>query len=318
MEEPQKINIAISKCLLGEKVRYDGQHKHDRYITGTMEKFFNWVGVCPEADCGMSIPREAMRLVGTPDNHRLMTINSKTDLTPQMLKWAKPKLAELAKVNLCGYIFKAKSPSSGMARIKIYNDKGNVAGYGSGIFAGMFMERFPLVPVIDEGRLHDPDLRENFIERVFVYSRWQKLVESGFDPANLQEFHANHKLLMMAHSPAKLKALGGFVAAINKRSKQQAYTEYFERVTEILKMIPTIKKHTNVLQHIMGYFKNDLSTFEKQELVNLIEHYREGYMPRIVPLTLLCHYTKKYDKAYLKGQYYLEPSPMELLLQNHS
>ena len=312
-----KIKVGISKCLLGEKVRYDGQHKHDRYITGTLGNFFEWVGYCPEADSGLSIPRPAMRLIGTVEEHRLYTINDREDKTDIILTWNDKIIPLIKEEDLSGYIFKAKSPSSGMKDIKIYTEKGMIAGKGSGLFAERFMEEFPLIPVIDEGRLHDVGLRENFLEHVFVYSRWQEHIKSGVSVATLQLFHQKHKYVLMSHSPAILKKMGSMVARVDSKTLESVCEEYLNLLTEAMRELATIKKHRNVLEHIAGYFKDDLSSDEKVEVGEQIQKYYDKLVPLIVPVTLLSHYVRKYDKEYLAEQYYINALPAELMLRSY-
>lgn len=313
----EKIKLGISTCLLGEKVRYDGGHKLNRYLVNTVGSFVEWVPVCPEVECGLPIPRESMRLVQGPNGPRLMTGKTKIDHTDRMMKWTAIRLGRLEKENLCGYIFKSKSPSSGMRDIKIYSDKGMPQSKGSGMFALAFMERFPLLPVEDEGRLNDAGLRENFIERVFVYHRWQKFIRDGASRKGLVDFHTEHKLLIMSHSPKHLRTLGKIVSAPQVRSKGDLIDEYIGRLMEGLKLKATVKKNTNVLQHIMGYFKKVLTADEKKELLAVIDQYHQSLIPLVVPITLLNHYVRKYDQPYLKRQHYLHPHPAELMLRNH-
>ncbi len=313
----EKIKIGISKCLLGEKVRYDGGHKRDHYITDTLGQYFEWVPVCPEVEYGLPVPREAMHLTGSPDAPRLVTIRTHIDHTDGMLKWVEKKLKELEREDLCCFIFKSKSPSSGMTGVKVYGDKGIQSTKGVGIFAGAFMRRFSLLPVEDDGRLNDPELRENFIERVFVFKRWQEFIRKGGYLKDLLNFHTHHKLLLLAHSPKHYTLLGRLVANA-KNHKGDLHMEYYiKTMMDGLRLIATTKKNTNVLQHIMGYFRKQLSTEEKQELLELIENYWKGLIPLIVPVALVKHYVRKYDEPYLKKQYYLNPHPLELMLRNH-
>ena len=237
----KKIKVGISKCLLGEKVRYDGQHKHDRYITETLGNFFQWVGYCPEADCGLSIPRPAMRLVGTVANHRLLTINTKEDKTEILKSWIEHTISQIKAEELCGYIFKAKSPSSGMKGVKIYTPEGGIAGTGSGLFAARFMEEFPLIPVIDEGRLHDVGLRENFLEHVFVYFRWKQLINDGATVASMQLFHQKHKYVFMSHSQTNLKLMGKMVADVQRDTLNDVGREYLLLLTDTMREQATVK-----------------------------------------------------------------------------
>lgn len=312
----EKIRMGISRCLLGENVRYDGGHQLDRYLTDTLGKYFEYTPVCPEVEYGLPIPREALRLVGKPDSARLVTIKSGVDHTEGMLKWAQVRLEELAKEDLCGFIFKSKSPSSGMRAVKVYGPSGMPVHKGVGIFAGAFMKRFPTLPVEEDGRLHDPLLRENFIERVFVYKRWQELLKQGKSIKNLINFHTDHKLLILSHSPKHNSMLGKLVAAA-KDYKGDLFGEYIRILMEGLTMIATVKKHTNVLHHIMGYFKKVLSADEKRELLEIIGNYHDQLVPLVVPVTLLNHYVRKYGEPYLERQYYLHPHPLELMLRNH-
>ena len=311
------MKIGISTCLLGENVRYDGGHKLDRYLRDLLGKYVNYVPVCPETESGMPIPREALRLVGDIDSPRLVTQKSGEDYTGVMQSWASKRLDALEKEKLCGFIFKSKSPSSGMERVKVYNDKGHPVPKGRGIFAGMFMEHFPLLPVEEEGRLHDPMLRENFITRIFVYARWLELMEQGLTTARLIDYHTRHKLLIMAHNVNAYRELGRLVARAKEFSPDELADQYISRLMTALKLSSTIKKNVNVLQHVMGYFKRDLSSDEKQELLEVIGNYKDSLVPLIVPVTLLNHYVRKYDQPYLKEQVYLNPHPMELKLRNH-
>ena len=313
----KKIPMGVSSCLLGNEVRFDGGHKHDRYITGTLGNYFEFVAVCPEVECGLSIPRESMRLVGDPESPRLVTSRSGLDLTEQMNGWVQKRVRELAKEDLCGFIFKSKSPSSGMERVKVY-DRNNVPrAVGVGLFARAFKENFPLLPVEEEGRLHDIVLRENFIESVFVYQRWRDMI-SSFTPKCLVAFHTEHKLLLRAHSEKHYRELGRLVAAAGAMEPEELLSSYQQCLMAAMKLKPTVKKHVNVLMHMMGYFKNYLSGDEKQELLEVIERFKNYYVPLVVPITLMNHYVRKYNEPYLQNQYYLNPHPTELKLRNHA
>lgn len=315
---PGPIRIGISSCLLGNLVRYNGGHQHDPYITGTLGNFFEFVPVCPEVECGLPVPREAMRLVGDPRRPRLVTSKTKLDHTDRMQRWAAVRIKELEVENLHGFIFKNKSPSSGMERVKVYGENSIPRNTGVGIFARAFMDHFPLLPVEDDGRLHDVHLRENFIERIFISKRWRDLVEHNKTRGALVNFHTVHKLLVMAHSIEHYRTLGSLVAHAKDRDTDTLYTEYLRILTEALQRKCTIKKHVNVLQHMMGYFKKIISADEKQEMLELIEQYKNEHIPLIVPVTLINHYVRKYDQQYLAGQLYLHPHPVELKLRNHA
>jgi len=313
----EKIKLGISTCLLGENVRYDGGHKLDRFLTGTLGQFVEYVPVCPEVECGLTISREAMRLEGDPESQRLVTIRTKSDMTERMIRWAQKRITELANEDLCGFIFKSDSPSSGMERIKVYNEKGKPVKKGVGIFARIFMEHFPLLPVEDEGRLHDPKLRDNFIERIFTLKRWRKVLERKVSRRNLVDFHTRHKLLILAHSPRYYQMMGKLVAKGKDLPLKELYQKYQTLLMESLYLKTSPKKNANVLQHMMGYFKEQLPSDEKQESLDVIDFHRNGLIPLIVPITLFNHYVRKYDQPYLKQQTYLNPHPLELQLRNH-
>ena len=313
----EKIRLGISACLLGENVRYDGGNTHDRFLTDTLGKYVEYIPVCPEVGCGLPVPREAMHLEGIPASPRLMTIHTRQDMTDRMLNWARRKSVELEKDDLCGFIFKSNSPSSGMERVKVYNEKGMPVKKGVGMFARAFMEHFPLLPVEDEGRLHDPVLRENFIERIFTLKRWREIMRKKETRANLVDFHTQHKLLILSHSPGHYRLMGGLVAKANAFTIKELYNRYRIILMEALQLKATPKKNANVLMHMMGYFKKELTSDEKRELLEVIDDYRLGYTPLTVPVTLINHYIRKYNQPYLKEQIYLNPHPLELQLRNH-
>jgi uncharacterized protein YbgA (DUF1722 family)/uncharacterized protein YbbK (DUF523 family) len=312
-----KIKLGISTCLLGENVRYDGGHKLDRFLTDTLGQYVEYVPVCPEVECGLPIPRESMHLEGDPESPRLVTLRTKQDMTERMVSWAKKRVVELEKEGLCGFIFKSDSPSSGMERVRVYNKKGMPVKKGVGMFARIFMEHFPLLPLEDEGRLHDPKLRENFVERIFTLKRWREVLAKKESRGTLVDFHTQQKLLILSHSPKHYQIMGKFVAKAKDIPLKNLYQQYQNILMEALQLKTTPKKNSNVLMHMMGYFKEQLSSDEKQELLEVINHYRQEYIPLIVPMTLINHYVRKYDQPYLEQQVYLNPHPLELQLRNH-
>jgi len=312
-----KIRIGISSCLLGDKVRYNGGHQLDRFLRDTLAQYVEYVPVCPEVEAGYSTPREPFRLVGDPDNPRMITTKTGEDHTERMLRWARKRVRGLEKEGLCGFIFKAKSPSSGMERVKLYDRNGVPSNRGVGLFAMTFMEHFPFLPVEEDGRLHDPGLKENFIERIFTFHRWRGMETRGRTRGRLVDFHTRHKLLLMSRGPRHVTETGRLVAAARDLPPGDLFSRYRSLLMDALKVKTTVKKNTNVLHHIMGYFKKDLSADEKQELLEVIGQYHGGLIPLIVPITLLNHYVRKYDQPYLKQQVYLNPHPAELKLRNH-
>lgn len=316
MEE--KIRVGISSCLLGNRVRYDGDHRQDCYLTETLGRFMEFVPVCPETECGLGVPRETMQLVGAPQHPRLMTTATGIDHTGRLLSWAAKKVRELEKENLGGFIFKSRSPSCGMERVKICLAGRRAEKKGVGIFARAFMEHFPLVPAEEDGRLHDLDLRENFIGRIFVCLRWRELGRTGKTPGGLVDFHSRHKMLILSHSEEHYRRMGPLVAQGKERAPETTYAEYETLLMEALKRRATARKHTNVLQHLLGYFKKQLSVRDRQEMLEIIEQFRLELIPLIVPVTMLRHYAGKYGIDYLADQYYLNPHPLEQQLKNHA
>ncbi len=313
----EKIKIGVSSCLLGHPVRYDGGHKHDRFITGTLGRYMVFVPVCPEVESGFNVPRQPFHLEGDPENPRLLITKTREDVTGTMKNWAAGKIQALEDESLCGFIFKSKSPSSGMERVKVYNNQGIPRRVGVGIFAKTFMEAFPLLPVEDEGRLHDPVLRENFIGRVFALKRWREMLSANRGLGSLVDYHTRNKLLLLSHSPEYYRKMGKLVAEGKQYNIEKLFEIYETFLLKALKLKTTIKKNVNVLHHILGYFKKFLSSDEKMEVLENLEQYQNGFLPLIVPVTLVNHFVRKYDQLYLKKQTYLNPHPLDLKLRNH-
>lgn len=313
----EKIKIGISSCLLGNNVRWNGGHQRDRYLTDTLGQYVEWVPVCPEVEVGLGIPRETLRLVGDPEKPRLVTTKTGVDHTAGMKKWARQRLGKLAKENLCGFIFKSDSPSSGMVRVKVYSEKGMPQKKGVGIFARAFMDRFPLIPVEEDGRLRNPSIRENFIDQVFTLKRWRETRRRRSCVGNVVDFHSRNKLVLMAHSPKHMKQMGALAARGKKMGCSMLYGSYEKLLLDALRLKSTVKKNYNVLQHVMGYFRKQLTPDEKQELLEVMGHYKQSLVPLVVPLTLFRHYVRKYDQPYLREQTWLNPHPVDLKLHNH-
>ena len=313
-----KIRMGVSRCLLGEGVRYDGQHKHDHFITDTLGLYFDYVGVCPELECGLGVPREPVRLVGDPSCPRLVTTRTGVDHTERMQAWISHRLLELEKEELCGYIFKARSPSSGMENVKVYGDKGGVVGKAPGMFAKAFIEHFPTLPCEDEGRLNDPDLRESFIERVFTLWRFRRALSASPTLGALMMFHARNKLLIQSHHEKLMREMGSELAGMRAKTARMHIPRYEAKLMQALKTPATVRKHTNILQHMLGYLRDCVDDADRKELAGIIEDYHRGLVPLIVPVTMLRHYAFKHSIEYLKDQYYLNPHPLELKLRNHA
>lgn len=311
------VRIGISRCLLGDGVRYDGGHKRDAFLTDVLGQFVEWVPVCPEVEAGLGTPREAMRLVGHDEGPRLITIKHGTDHTDTLTRFSERRVRELDALDLSGYVFKKDSPSCGIERVRLYNPHGMPTRNGVGLFARAFMDRFPLIPVEEEGRLNDPVLRENFIERMFCYRRWRDLMDGRVTRGAVVVFHTAHKYLLLAHSQTHYQALGRLVADAKRHAPADLAHRYGVLFMKTLAVKATVRKHVNVLHHLVGYFTAQLSTEEREELHGVIGDYHKGLTPLIVPLTLVRHYVRRFDIPYLKGQIYLNPHPKELMLRNH-
>ena len=311
------LRLGISRCLLGDEVRFDGGHKRDDFLTDVFGDYVEWVPVCPEVEAGLGTPREAMRLVGDPQHPRLVTIKSGTDHTRALEMITTKRIEELQNLDISGYVFKKGSPSCGIERVRIYNKHGKLSRNRVGLFARAFIERFPLIPVEEEGRLCDPTLRENFIERVFCYRRWQDLVQSGVTSQALVQFHTIHKYLLLAHHPQQYEVPGRLIGQAHQHRAKELVHQYGELFMKALAVKATVRKHVNVFQHILGYFKERLGAHEKAELLGVIGDYHHGLTPLIVPLTLIKHYVQIFDVSYIRDQVYLNSHPIEVMMRNH-
>jgi len=312
-----RIRLGISSCLLGEQVRFDGGHKHDPFLTQTLGKFVEWVPVCPEVELGLGTPRPAIRLEGPEHAYRLVEPTSGRDLTDDMRTFAGRRVADLAGCELHGYVLKSKSPSCGMERVRIAQQSGPALKKGVGVFAAALMAHYPLLPVEEEGRLQDVHIRENFIERTFAYQRWHALVASKPRAKDVVAFHARHKYTLLSHSREHYTQLGRLVAGAGKMTPQSLLDEYGRLFMDALNRRATPKKHANVMHHLMGFMKRDLDADDKAELLELIDAYRNGLVPLIVPLTLLRHHLRRHPVEWALDQTYLNPYPAELMLRNH-
>ena len=317
MSTQEPIRIGISSCLLGQKVRFDGGHKRDAFLVDTFGTFVEWVPVCPEVELGLGTPREALRLVRKGDEIRMVNTRSGRDISTEMRQWAQARVDALAGERLCGYVLKKDSPSCGMERVKIYADAGMAEKNGRGFFAEALMARFPRLPVEEEGRLSDPRLRDNFVERVFAYVRVRALFAARWTIGDLVRFHTAHKMALLAHSTEMYTEVGRLVARAKSLDRGDVETRYRELFMDALAKMATARKHTNVLLHMAGHFKELLDSDEKQELLTSVEDYRLGLVPLIVTLTLIKHHVRRHKVEYLAGQVYLDPHPKELMLRNH-
>ncbi|MBK7208013.1 MAG: DUF1722 domain-containing protein [Elusimicrobia bacterium] len=315
MKSASPIRLGVSSCLLGQKVRYDGGHKRDAFLTDLLARFVEFVPVCPELELGLGVPRESIHLVRRDGEVRLVSVKTDKDLTQDMRRWAARRLESLEKQGLAGFIFKKDSPSCGLERVRVHGGAG-VDKSGAGLFAAAVRERWPLLPVEEEGRLNDPRLRENFVERVFAHHRWSAFRETARKAGDLVRFHTDEKMLLMAHEPGGYPALGRLVAGAKGRFAA-ALADYGALFMKTLATPMTTRRHVNVLQHAVGYFRGVAGESERSELARCVEDYRRGLCPLIAPITLLRSLVRVHGIAYLAGQTYLHPHPKELMIRNH-
>ncbi len=311
------IRIGVSSCLLGAEVRFDGGHKRNDFVTGVFGRFVEFVPVCPEFELGLGVPRESLRLTRAAGELRMVGNRSGADHTAAMNQFAARRVAALAREELSGYVLKKDSPSCGMERVRVYGAGGTPARDGRGLLAAALIERYPHLPVEEEGRLNDPRLRENFIERVFAYRRLRDCFARRWTAGGLVAFHTAHKLQLLAHSPRIYAELGRTVARAKALDRNELRERYEREFMGAMAKVVTPARQVNVLQHIAGYFRDHLDAESRRELAALIDDYRGGLVPLIVPITLMRHYVRRFAIAYLAGQVYLEPHPKELMLRNH-
>lgn len=319
MSEPNyKVPVGISRCLLGDPVRYNGDHKHNRFCTGVLSDYFEFVSTCPEVEIGMSVPRKPIRLVQLDDQTRaLATDDPHQDFTTAL----EQRGAEYADAHprLCGFIATPNSPSCGAFGVKLYLPNGHPVNKTSGRFTASLRANNPLLPVEEAGRLNDAGLRENFIMRVFTYHRWLNLRADGLTAKGLVNFHSRHKYLLMAHNYKAYRELGRLVADLSGNDMDALGDQYISQLMQALSAPPERGTHCNVMQHLMGYLKQQIDQQDKQELLRSIEDYRGGVVPLIVPIALLKHHFQRNRQRhqYALQQFYLSPYPHQLGLRSH-
>jgi len=313
-----KPRLGISQCLLGEPVRYDGGHKLDPFLTNVLTPFVEWIPVCPEVEAGLGTPREAMCLMGNSDSPRLVTIHTKVDHTRLLQQYSRRRIRKLLASDLDGYIFKNNSPTCGIHRINVYNEKGQAARQGTGLFSYRVQQALPLLPIEEEGRLTNDTIRENFFERIFCYQRWKTLLQhKPISRRAIVDFHIRHNCVLLAHSPSHYQRLGQLVAKAREYTPRDLTARYGPLFMDTLKVKPTVNNQVKVLNHFVGFLKKHLQQTEREELQQHIKDYHHNLIPLAVPLTLIKHYVRLLPMPHLIDQVYLNPHPQELILRNH-
>ncbi len=309
----EPIQVGISACLLGQRVRFDGGHKRADYCEQELVRYFRFVPVCPEVAIGLGVPRPSIRLVRREDGVHAQTADGSQDVTEDLIAYGRQKAQELT--GLSGYVFCAKSPSCGMERVRLYDEHGFGVKEGVGLYARELMAHNPLLPVEEDGRLNDPVLRENFVTRVFAYHDWQQLCHTPMTAGRLIAFHSRYKYLLLAHQPSAYRELGRYLGNMHDLPLPHVAERYIGGLMQALQQRATRKNHSNVLQHLQGYFKRQLTPAQKAELQETIDKYRRGILPLLSPMTLLHHYLREYPNDYLSSQVYLNPHPEEMALR---
>lgn len=311
---PSQPEIAVSACLLGQPVRHDGGHKHDRFISDSLSKFVSLTAICPELLSGLPVPRPTIQLRAINQSIRLVQSNDPdNDFTERMLQVAEQQAAKLGE-RISGLIVQKKSPSCGMERVPVSRGKPHPPLYdGTGLFTAKFTELCPLVPVEESGRLNDPILRENFLERVFALHRWRQMDNDSVQA--FIEFHTRHKLNLMGRGTDAYRNLGRIVSGVTRETLQQKREAYIPLFMQTLGRRVNRKQHVNVLQHVMGYFKKELNRDEKAELLSVLQSYRNEETPLSTAMVLLQHHQNRLSDPYLQKQIYFHPYPAELGLR---
>lgn len=309
------MKIAVSACLLGEKVRFDGGHKHDRFVTDELGKYASFAPFCPEA-IAFGTPRPSIRLVNKESDYRVISNKNGDDLTDELIDKSYQEFYKIVQNDLSGIIFKSKSPSCGMGSAKAYLENGFADSKADGVFVAICKEKFPLLPMEEEGRLQDDWLRENFIMQLFAYNSFEVLKNSTPTIKMLVDFHTKNKFLLQAKDEKIYRVLGNIVGNHEKLPFDELLSNYEYNFKTAIAKKSSIKRNRNVLEHMSGFFKNELSSVEKETLHEQIEEYAQKIVPIVVPLSTIKLYAKKYNNEYLLGQVFLDPYPKELALRS--
>jgi len=314
--EDGPIRVGVSSCLLGSEVRFDGGHKRERYLTDVLADHFEWFPVCPEVELGLGTPREPVQLERANGGIRMRGVESQRDHTRAMRRLAAARLREIERADLCGYILKSRSPSCGLERVRVYGPGGTATKTGRGLFAEAVKNRLPNLPVEEEERLRDPEVRDNWIERVFAYRRLRTLFADRPSRRRLAAFHAAHELQLRAHSPGHHRSLDRLIASGKKTPPGELRERYCREFMEALARRATRRRHQSVLRRALGHLRGSLDASTSRQLRERVEAYGAGRVPLIVPITLLRHHVERLAIERLAGQVYLDPDPRESMLRN--
>ena len=314
----QRLSLGISSCLLGNNVRFNKGHKLSRFCRDSLGEFADFTPLCPEMAIGLGVPRPTIRLISTDRGTRVVeSDNYDHDYTEALESYSSETAQQLS--DLDGYILMQKSPTCGMDKVKVYQPNGYGETSGVGVFAAALKKAHPLMPLEEAGRLEDSGIRENFLIRVYLYQRLKQLLNAPIKARQLLDFHSDHKYLLMAHSVEAYKRLGRMLSDLKRFEPDTVKWEYAEVLMHAFAKPASRKKHTNVMQHLFGYLRELISASDKKELLQLIEQYRTGIVPLIVPVTLLKHHFFRFpdECGYILRQVYLQPYTETLCLRNN-
>lgn len=310
------MKLGVSSCLLGSLCRYDGSHSRDQFVTGALSEYFDLIPYCPEAHI-FGTPRDTLRMVEVDGSVRVLKSKDATDVTRELQEVSQLFCQEVVQEELCGFVLKSKSPTCGIERVKVYQEKNSChEKKGEGLFAQALRAALPYLPIEEEGRLNDPWLKENFLMQVYAYADLQTFIKQATSLNALVEFHTQYKYLIYAKSQQAYKEMGNIVANHDKKPLDTILKEYQEAFLKAIAMKGSVSKTYNVLLHIMGYFKKQLSLEEKHHLLDTCDEYKEGIVPLIAVIKLLNIYVIRFEQTYLKNQKFLNPYPKELALRS--
>ena len=317
--DTRPIKIGVSSCIIGEEVRWNGGHARQRWLTDVFWDFVDYVPVCPEVEVGMGVPRPTVRLERHGSGIRMIDPKNEVDWTAAMNRLSRSRASEMESHDLCGFVLKKNSPTCGLERVKVVHEGGGGASKdGQGLFASALVHRFPHLPIEEEGRLNDPQIRENFVERVFAFRRVKDVFKPRWTVGDVVEFHTREKLLLRAHDEVRYRELGVLVANSKAIPRGAFKDDYMDRYMAALRRRATVAKHGNVLQHMVGFLRWVDDEAGREEMQGAIEDFRAGLVPLIVPTTLIRHLAKRHDQQILLESSYLSPHPKELMLRNHA
>ncbi|MGI9666882.1 MAG: YbgA family protein [Acidimicrobiia bacterium] len=317
--DSRPIKIGVSSCIIGEEVRWNGGHARQRWLTDVFWEYVDYVPVCPEVDVGMGVPRPTVRLERHGVDIRMIDPKNEVDWTAAMNRVSRSRASDMEAYDLCGFVLKKDSPTCGLERVKVVHDGGGGASKnGQGLFATALVQRFPFLPVEEEGRLNDPSIRENFVERVFAFRRLKDVFRPRWTVGDVVAFHTNEKLLLRAHDEVRYRELGRLVAQAKDVPRAAFRDDYMDRYMEALRRRSTVAKHVNVLQHMVGFLRRADDEAGRVEMQEAIQDFRSGLVPLIVPMTLIRHLARRHGEQLLLESSYLSPHPKELMLRNHA